>query len=150
MNPIYNQICKPGLLSIPLVLVLLFPFSPVHGEEGENLMSAETAIRYIELKPTFVTNFGVSDRGHMRYVKADVTVSVTSRDAEYAARYHLPAIRDKLVLLLARQDESTISSSMGRETIKAEALSELRDLLETEEGDGFIDDLMFTNFVVQR
>ncbi len=118
-------------------------------EEGLPLQTGPS-IRYVELKPSFVTNFGVSDKGHMSYVKADITVQVASRDAEYATRYHLPALRDRLVLLLARQDESTISSSMGRETIKAEALAELREVLSKEEGEDFIDDLMFTNFVVQR
>ncbi len=125
---------------------------------GASLALAEEAapassggvVRYVELKPTFITNFGVSDSGHLRYVKADVTVRVSNKDAEFATRYHLPALRDSLVLLLARQDESTISSTAGRETIKAEALQELREILEREEGTPHIDDLMFTNFIVQR
>ncbi len=107
-------------------------------------------VRYVELKPTFVANFGVSDAGALRYVRADVTVRVSNKDAEYATRYHLPALRNSLVLLLSRQDESTVSSASGRETLKAEALQELREVLEAEEGEGHIDDLMFTNFVVQR
>jgi flagellar basal body-associated protein FliL len=53
-------------------------------------------------------------------------------------------------MLLSRQDESTVSSSSGRETIKVEALAEMREILEREEGEGHIDDVMFTNFVVQR
>ena len=107
-------------------------------------------VRYVELQPTFITNFGVSDSGHLHYIKADVTVRVSNKEAEYAARYHLPALRNSLVMLFSRQDESTVSSSAGRETIKVEALQELREILEAEEGEGFIDDLMFTNFVVQR
>ena len=107
-------------------------------------------VRYVELEPTFVTNFGVSDSGRLRFIKADVTVRVSNKEAEYAARYHLPALRNSLVMLFSRQDESTVSSSSGRETIKVEALQELREVLEIEEGEGFIDDLMFTNFVVQR
>ena len=111
--------------------------------------AAPTAtVRCVELKPTFVTNSGVFDSGQLCYVKADITVRVNTADAEYATRYHLPALRDRLVLLLARQDESTISNSIGRETIKAE--SELRVVLSHEEGEEFIEDLMFTNFVVQR
>ena len=107
-------------------------------------------IRYVELKPTFVTNFGISDSGRLRYVKADVTVRVETADAEYATRYHLPALRDRIVRLLARQDESTVSSSAGRETLKVEALNERREVLRREEGEDFISELMFTNFVVQR
>ena len=67
-----------------------------------------------------------------------------------AARYHLPALRNSLVLLLSRQDEVTVSTGSGREAIREEALVELRALLKTEEGQPYIDDLMFTNFVVQR
>ena len=107
-------------------------------------------VRYVELKPTFVTNYGVSDSGRLRYIKADVTVRVSNKEGEYAARYHLAALRNSLVMLLSRQDESTVSSSSGRETIKVEALQELREILEREEGEGHIEDLMFTNFVVQR
>jgi|GEM_PF-155304 len=107
-------------------------------------------VRYVELTPTFIANFGVSDSGHLRYVKADVTVRVSNKEAEYAARYHLPALRNSLVLLLSRQDESTVSSSRGRETIKAQALVELREILQAEEGEPFIDDVLFTNFIVQR
>ncbi len=131
------------------LLSLLFSAGFAVAEEQAPVASGGV-VRYVELKPTFITNFGVSDSGHLRYVKADVTVRVSNKDAEYAARYHLPALRDSLVLLLARQDESTISSTAGRETIKAEALQELRDILEREEGAPHIDDLMFTNFIVQR
>lgn len=124
---------------------------PAHAEDAGELPEAiEGVVRYVELKPSFVTNFGVSDSGRLRYIKADVTVRVSNKEAEYAARYHLPALRNSLVMLLSRQDESTVSSSSGRETIKVEALAEMRDILEREEGEGFIDDVMFTNFVVQR
>ncbi len=118
--------------------------------EGEVPEAIGGVVRYVELKPTFVTNYGISDNGRLRYIKADVTVRVSNKDAEYAARYHLPALRNTLVMLLSRQDESTVSSASGRETIKAEALAEVREILQAEEGDPFIEDLMFTNFVVQR
>ena len=117
---------------------------------GETPQAIGGVVRYVNLKPTFITNHGVSDTGRLRYVKADVTVRVSNNDAEFAGRYHLPALRNRLVLLLSRQDESTISSTTVRETIKAESLQELREVLEKEEGQSFIDNLMFTNFVVQR
>ena len=131
----------------------LFGWLIVAGVQAEEQAVPEAiggVVRYVELKPTFVTNFGVSDNGRLRYIKADITVRVSNKDAEYAARYHLPALRNRMVMLLSRQDESTVSSSYGRETIKVEALAELREVLQAEEGEGYIDDLMFTNFVVQR
>lgn len=135
------------------MLPILLLGSPALAEEaavGDTPEAIGGVVRYVDLTPTFVTNYGVSDTGRLRYVKADVTVRVANKEAEYAARYHLPALRDRLVMLLSRQDDSTISSSSGRETIKAEALQELREVLEREEGEPHIEDLMFTNFVVQR
>ena len=145
---------KNVLQIILFALPALFVTLQAYAEEAEGDVAqpqdSGVVIRYVELKPTFITNFGVSDSGHLKYVKADITVLVHNKEAEYAARYHLPALRNSLVLLLARQDESTISSASGRETIKAEAIAELREILEKEEGAGHIEDLMFTNFIVQR
>ena len=137
-------------MALALLIAAQVPTAVAEEAVGDAPEAIGGVVRYVELKPTFITNFGVSDTGHLRYVKADVTVRVSNKDAEFATRYHLPALRDRLVLLLSRQDESTIASTTGRETIKAEALQELREVLEAEEGQPFIDDLMFTNFVVQR
>lgn len=107
-------------------------------------------VRYVDLQPAFITNVGISDNGSLMYVKTDISVRVSSQPAEMATRYHLPALRNALVLLLSRQDEATVSTGRGREMIRAEALSELRTILEIEEGEPYLDDLMFTNFIVQR
>ena len=153
--PLKHHVAEvPVLKRLFLSWVLGFVlFNLALGAAAEDAAAPEApteVVRYVELTPTFVTNYGISDSGHLRYIKADVTVRVNNKEAEYAARYHLPALRDSIVLLLARQDESTIATVTGRETIKAEALDELRAILQREEGEAHIVDLMFTNFVVQR
>lgn len=107
-------------------------------------------VRYVDLQPAFITNVGISDNGSLMYVKTDISVRVSSMPAELATRYHLPALRNAIVLLLSRQDEASVSTGRGREMIRAEALRELRTILEMEEGEPYLDDLMFTNFIVQR
>lgn len=107
-------------------------------------------LRYVPLQPSFVTNFGDGVDGRLQYVKADVSLRVSSADAASAVRYHLPALRNAVVLLLSRQDASTVSTGSGREAIRAEALAELRAILEAEEGEPYIEDVLFTNFLVQR
>ena len=141
-----------GLVLMASVIIASHIAIPLSAEEASQDVPDPIGgvVRYVELKPTFVTNYGISDNGKLRYIKADVTVRVSNKEAEYATRYHLPALRNSLVMLLSRQDESTVSSASGRETIKAEALAEVREVLVAEEGDPFIEDLMFTNFVVQR
>ena len=106
-------------------------------------------VRYVELQPTFITNFGEPGTGRPKYLKTEVSVRVGSLAGETAARYHLPALRNSLVLLLSRQDEAAVSSSSGREVLRVEALAEIRSILEAEEGEAFVEDLMFTNFIVQ-
>lgn len=140
----------------PFAVFLLLIAGPVfasggHGapEEGESGLE-DGDVRYVTLQPTFVTNYGVSETGRLKYLKADVTCRVATRDAEMALRYHLPALRNELVLLFSRQEESTLTTSEGRERLRHEALDELRDVMKREEGHTYIDDLVFDNFVVQR
>ena len=131
------------LMSVMVLASLLSAFVGAAAEEAAE-------VRYVPLQPAFVTNFGLSDDGNLSFVKADVSIRVSSQAAEMAARYHLPALRNAMVLLLSRQDEAAVSSGSGREAIRAEALAELRSILETEEGNPYVEDVMFTNFIVQR
>ena len=134
-----------------LVLVAIFSLSwSANGVASDELTGSDSEVRYLPLQPAFVCNFGLAHDGHLMYVKTDIAVRLSSREAETAARNHLPALRNALVLLLSRQDEATVSSSAGRETIREQALLELNEILLSEEGAEYIDDLMFTNFVVQR
>jgi flagellar FliL protein len=121
---------------------------PTDGQAGTPGDSEE--LRYVPLQPSFVTNFGDASSARLQFVKADVSVRVTGQEAASAVRYHLPALRNSLVLLLSRQDESTVTTGVGREAIRAEALAELRSILEAEEGQPYLEDVLFTNFIVQR
>ena len=62
----------------------------------------------------------------------------------------MPALRNVLVMLLSRQDEASVSTGTGRDAIRMPALEELNRILHAEAGQVYIDDLMFTNFIVQR
>lgn len=52
-------------------------------------------------------------------------------------------------MALSRQDENSISTKEGRETLREEALKELQAYLAEEEL-LMVEDLLFTNFIVQR
>jgi flagellar FliL protein len=120
------------LLTSLLRLLAVFGFllGPIASAE-EAPVAAEREVRYVQLQPAFVTNYGFTENGRLKYVKTDISVRVSTQQAEMAARYHLPALPNALILLLSAQDE-------------------LNSILEREEGEAMIDDLMFTNFMVQR
>ncbi len=111
---------------------------------------APEGVRYVTLQPAFVTNFGVTKTGRLTYLKADVTLKVANSEAEAALKYHTPALRNALVLLFSRQEDAAVSSSDGREQIRKQALAELRDIMQAENGEPVIEDLVFSNFVVQH
>ena len=133
-----------------VAILLLLSALPGAAEETDQPPNRGGEVRYVALQPAFVTNFGLADRGKLLYLKTDVSIRVSSQAAEMAARYHLPALRNALVMLLSRQDEATVSTGRGRELIRTEALAQVRAILEAEEGEPCVDDLMFTNFIVQR
>jgi flagellar FliL protein len=129
-----------------IVLALCLATAGVRAEGGEE----GGGVKYVTLQPAFVTNYGVTKTGRLTYLKADVTLKVADPENEAAIKYHTPALRNALVLLFSRQEDATVSSSDGREQIRQEALTQLRDIMQAEEGKPVIEDLVFSNFVVQH
>jgi flagellar protein FliL len=125
-----------------VTLCLVGAFAAAEAQEG--------GVKYVTLQPPFVTNFGVTKTGRLTYLKADVTLKVANPEGEAALKYHTPALRNALVLLFSRQEDAAVSSSDGREQIRQQALTELRDIMQAESGERVIEDLVFSNFVVQH
>lgn len=117
-------------------------------KEGET--EDKNIVRYVPLVPTFVTNYGVVEFGRLKYVRADVSVKVTSMDAQMSVQNHFPTLRNIMVMLLSRQNEGSIVSSSGREKVRNQALQEVQKFFSEEEGMPIVEDLIFTNFVVQH
>jgi flagellar FliL protein len=129
---------------IPLLLGLLMALTVQ--AEGDN-----DYVEYIELKPPFLANYG--GPGPLKYLKAEVSVKVISREAEVAIKHHRAHIRNNLVLLLSRQTDHDIGSAVGREQLRQLALEEVRQVLVSEEGPEVYEavaDLLFTRFVIQN
>ncbi len=140
------------LSAISTFCALLTLASPVCAQEAAPAEADvdESTVLYAELDPTFVTNVGVSESGRLAYIKTDVALQVRGPAARSAVANHKPALRSILILALSRQDENAISTTEGREQLKVEALKELQDYLVTEEDLPIVEDLLFTNFIVQR
>ncbi len=137
------------LLSAGLALV-----NPLMAQEGENPevegeATMPVSSSYIDLKPPFVANYGGIPGGRLQYLKADVSLRVES-GGEMSVMHHMPAIRDKLLMLFSRQSEDSVVTVEGKELLRQEALEEVRSVLLSEEGEHKIKDLLFNSFIVQR
>ena len=130
-----------------LVCSLLAVQASAEDEEGSEEEGAPSAV-YVPLKPSFVVNYGGA--GRMRYIKADITVRARDTTTANQIRYHMPYIRNNLVLLLSKQTDESIDTQAGKEILRQAALQEVHVVLEAEEGESGATDLYFDNFIVQH
>lgn len=102
---------------------------------------------YQDLQPAFVVNYNV--QGRARYLQ--LSVALMSRDAAGMEKLkaHTPALRNRLVMLLADQDFSTLSTALGKEMLLQKALANVQELAQKETGSTVIEQVLFTNFVLQ-
>ena len=128
-----------------LAALLLSALLPVaHAEEEE---APPPQAQYVALKPSFVGTLGSGPR--IQYLKADVALRTDDPPAVEKLHYHDALIRNALVFLFSAQLPENLSTLEGKETLRADALAAVQQVLEEEEGDPLVDDLLFTNLIVQ-
>jgi len=142
-----------GMTSVKALIVLLLaislPFSALAQEkkeekEGEN---AAPKIIYVGIVPALVGNY--SSGMKMKFYKADISLKVTGTEAEEKVKYHEPLIRNQLVLLFSQQTDETLGTQDAKEKLRQEALKQVKQVLEQEEGKPYVEDLLFNNLILQ-
>lgn len=118
-------------------------------EETTEEEAAPSPSIYVEMQPPFVTSIGEAT-GRLSYVKAEVTLRVTSAEAETAVNNHKPRLRHEMVMMLGNQNREELSTPQGQEALRAKALERFNQVLEEEQTGAQIKDVLFTSFVVQR
>lgn len=117
-------------------------------EAEQEALSEQSAI-YLPLKPAFVVNYGGA--GRLKYLKAEVAVRLANSNAANAVRHHMPYIRNNLVMLFTSQTDESLSSQAGKESLRQDALAEIRSILRQEDGleEGVVD-VFFNSLIVQK
>ena len=103
--------------------------------------------QYLALEPPFVVNLSGGDGP--QYLQ--VEIQLMTRDAAALAdlQRHAPAIRARLLMLLAQQTSTSIADRAGKEKLQAAALAEVQKLMRVETGQPAAEALLFTSFVTQ-
>ncbi|MFC5694331.1 flagellar basal body-associated protein FliL [Pseudomonas sp. GCM10022186] len=130
-----------------LLLALTLPLLAMAKEEAEPKEGEASKVAYIDLVPALVGNYGPGPR--LKYYKADISLRVSSTDAEVKVTRHEPLIRNQLVMLFSQQTDETLGSSEAKEKLRQEALKQVQQVLNSEEGQPLVDDLLFNNLIVQ-
>jgi len=130
---------------ILMVLALMLPMAA----QAEEAKEGEPKVSYISLTPPFVGNYALDGGPKLRVYKADVALRVNSDAAAAAVRHHEPLIRNQLVALFTQQNLESMSNVEAKEKLRQEALKQVQQVLENEEGKPTVDDLLFNNLIVQ-
>jgi len=104
---------------------------------------------YISLgKKPMILNLSTNANRHVfLQIKADVLVK--SEAAKEVIEAHIPAIRHKLILLLSEQNVVDMKTAAKREEIRKLATVEIRDMIEQMTNNTDIEEILFSNFLVQ-
>lgn len=131
---------------IALLLAMLLSFTALASEE-KSAEEAAPQTSYINLFPALVGNYGTGPK--LKYYKAEVSLRVTGAEAAARVEHHEPLIRNQLVMLFSQQTDETLGSVEAKEQLRQEALKQVRQVLEQEEGKPLVDDLLFNNLIIQ-
>lgn len=107
----------------------------------------ERAAIYYPLKPPIVVTYEV--RGRQRYAQADITLLTRDEQVVATIETHMPMIRDALVMIIGGKIFEEVQTAEGKELLRQECLQELQRLIEKEIGTPGIEQVLFTNFVMQ-
>lgn len=124
-------------------ITAIVPVKVEHGEHGE--VVGKAAI-YYAIDPPLVVNF--EDSAAVRFLQITVELMARDQKAIDGVQKNVPLIRNNLLLLISNRDYKTLMSREGKEKLRQEALTEVRNISK-KEGAPPVDDLLFTSFVVQ-
>lgn len=91
----------------------------------------------------FVVNIISGDTPH--YVKASLTVELSSEDVQPEVEQRMPQVRDAVLLLIGNKTYEELQDLQGKRQLKAELTSKINSFLQS----GKVRAIYFTNFVVQ-
>ncbi|MGK0501213.1 MAG: flagellar FliL protein [Oceanicoccus sp.] len=102
---------------------------------------------YFPIKPAFIVNF--PSRGRQRYLQAEVTVLTRDGDVFSAMQMHLPLIKNRLVMMFGGEMYEELQTDEGKELLRQKSLEAIQEIMQQEIGKPGIEEVLFTNFVMQ-
>lgn len=117
------------------------PSAPSGKGEGEGKPSA-----FLAIDPPLVVNF--EEGSAVRFLQISMQLMGKDQKSLESAEKNMPLIRNNLLMLMSNRDYQSLMSREGKEKLRTEALTEIREVLK-KQGGGDVEDLLFTSFVVQ-
>lgn len=103
--------------------------------------------KYYAFDPSFVVNFTEND--HIRYLQVSVELMTYDEKIIADMQPYIPLLRNNLIMLFSNITFDDISTMEGKNKLREEALFEVQGVLEQKIGNKGVEELYFTNFVMQ-
>ncbi len=123
------------------------PPALAEGDAEEELAPPPKPAIYYPLKPEYILN--IDARGRRRYLRLDMTVLTRDDDVIAAIETHRATIDNTVNLIAGGQLFEEIQTAEGKEFLRLQLLQELQSVFEKEIGKPGIEQVLFTNFVMQ-
>ncbi len=116
-------------------------------DEDEEEEEAKGEAIYVDLHPAFTVN--LQGKSKARFLQASVQVLTREPEVEQQIKQHAPMIRNKLVMLFSAKTSQELRTLEGKESLQNEARSAIENVLKAESGEGGVEAVFFTSFVMQ-
>ena len=119
-----------------------------HGKKSVKAQEPLAPPLYVALDPPFVVNF----EGEQLVRFLQITVQVMTRDPASVEllKANDPVVRNDLLLLFANQKYDVVATRAGKEKLRADALTAIRQVVQSGGGKSeHIEQVYFTSFVMQ-
>ncbi|MBC9250435.1 flagellar basal body-associated protein FliL [Pseudomonas alcaligenes] len=114
---------------------------------GETAAPVKLPAIYEVVAPAFIVNFNY--QGRQRYMQVSVALMARDQAQLDALKVHMPVLRNRLVMLFSGQDFAALMTPVGKEMLRQQATATVQELAEKETGKTAIEQVLFTNFVLQ-
>jgi len=115
-------------------------------EKAEKKEPTEPA-QYVGLDPPFVVSFDGEDG--TRYVQLQLQAMARSEKTIEEIKKHAPALRNSILFLLNGYKLEELTTLAGKEKLRGELTTKANEVLTKNGSEGQIEELYFTNFVIQ-
>lgn len=102
---------------------------------------------YYEFYPDFTVN--IQGNGRSRFLQVKLVSVMYEPEVEDALKLHMPAIRNSLLALLSSQNAEELKSPEVKESLRVSILETVQQVMTDNYGPENIENLYFTNFVIQ-
>ncbi|MEJ2059518.1 MAG: flagellar basal body-associated FliL family protein [Gammaproteobacteria bacterium] len=114
---------------------------------GEKTVEPQKPPLYLSITPALVVNF--QNPQQARFLQVGIDVMARDQKILDAVKQNMPAIRNRLIILLSAQKYADINSPAGKEHLRKQTLQSINDALKESGAKEQVEQVYFTSFVMQ-